>query len=106
MTQQKTNKFQELRQQKLDSLRQLDVDPYGQRYDGAESAVDIKNRFVDDRDDQRACAAGRIVLLRDIGKLIFITLRDSSGNYRGTLEVSQDITGLRALEGEKRLLDG
>ncbi|MBW2570561.1 MAG: lysine--tRNA ligase, partial [Deltaproteobacteria bacterium] len=32
-----------------------------------------------DTEDQRACAAGRIVLLRDIGKLIFITLRDSSG---------------------------
>ena len=36
----------------------------------------------------------------------YFALRDFSGNYRGTLEVSQDITGLRALEGEKRLLDG
>lgn len=29
----------------------------------------------------------------------------SEGNYRGVLEVSQNITPLRALEGEKRLLD-
>jgi DUF438 domain-containing protein len=42
------------------------------------------------------------------GKFIHIryfAMRDSEGNYRGTLEVSQDLTGLRKLEGEKRLLD-
>jgi len=41
------------------------------------------------------------------GKMIMITyyaLRDKEGNYKGTLEVSQDITGIRALEGERRLL--
>ena len=27
------------------------------------------------------------------------------GRYRGCLEVSQDVTGIRALEGERRLLD-
>ncbi len=43
------------------------------------------------------------------GKFIHIryfAMRDAEGNYRGTLEVSQDITELRKLEGEKRLLDG
>jgi hypothetical protein len=42
------------------------------------------------------------------GKFIHIryfALRDQEGNYRGTLEVSQDITEIRKLEGEKRLLD-
>ena len=32
-------------------------------------------------------------------------LRDEEGRYRGTLEVSQDATAVRALEGERRLLD-
>lgn len=35
----------------------------------------------------------------------YFALRDNEGNYRGTLEVSQDITGIKELEGEKRLLD-
>lgn len=42
------------------------------------------------------------------GKFIHIryfAMHDAKGNYRGTLEVSQDVTGIRALEGEKRLLD-
>jgi DUF438 domain-containing protein len=35
----------------------------------------------------------------------YFALRDETGTYRGTLEVSQDVTAIRALEGEKRLLD-
>lgn len=35
----------------------------------------------------------------------YFAVRDSSGNYRGTMEVSQDVTGIRKLEGEQRLLD-
>ena len=35
----------------------------------------------------------------------YYALRDASGTYQGTIEVSQDIAPLRALEGEKRLLD-
>jgi DUF438 domain-containing protein len=35
----------------------------------------------------------------------YFAVRDRDGNYRGTLEVSQEVTGIRALEGEKRLLD-
>ena len=35
----------------------------------------------------------------------YFALRDDKGAYRGTLEVSQDATALRALRGERRLLD-
>ena len=35
----------------------------------------------------------------------YFAMRDSRGQYRGTLEVSQDVTAIRKLEGEKRLLD-
>ena len=73
------NKFEQQRQQRLEQIRELGIDPYGGRYEGSESAADVKDRFEDDDDSQQANCAGRIVLLRDIGKLIFITLRDSSG---------------------------
>ena len=41
------------------------------------------------------------------GRMIHIeyfALRNDEGEYLGTLEVSQDLTGYRALEGEKRIL--
>ena len=42
------------------------------------------------------------------GKFVYIryfALRDSAGEYLGTIEVTQDITDIKALEGEKRLVD-
>lgn len=35
----------------------------------------------------------------------YFALRDKAGTYRGCLEVSQDVTGIRALQGERRLLE-
>ena len=41
-------------------------------------------------------------------RLIYIryfAVRDKNGKYLGTLEVTQDITDIKKIEGEKRLLD-
>ena len=73
------NKLEQQRQQRLERIVELGIDPYGSRYDDTESSVSIKARFVDGDETQRGKCAGRIVLLRDIGKLIFLTLRDSQG---------------------------
>lgn len=42
---------------------------------------------------------GRLVYVR------YFAVRDKDGNYLGTLEVTQDITDIKKLEGERRLLD-
>jgi PAS domain S-box-containing protein len=42
------------------------------------------------------------------GKFVYIryfAIRDRNRKYLGTLEISQDITSIKKLEGEKRLLD-
>ena len=42
------------------------------------------------------------------GKFInirYFPLRDADGKYKGTIEVSQDVTHIRSLQGERRLLD-
>jgi lysyl-tRNA synthetase class 2 len=76
------SRFEKQRKEKLTRLRELGVDPYGSRYDNTESAETVKNKFSESDENQRACCAGRIVLLRDIGKLIFLTLRDWSGTIQ------------------------
>ncbi|MBN2592582.1 MAG: lysine--tRNA ligase, partial [Sedimentisphaerales bacterium] len=63
-------------------IKELGLEPYGSRYEGIEPAEDTKGGFKDDETTQQANCAGRIVLLRDIGKLIFITLRDRSGTIQ------------------------
>lgn len=42
---------------------------------------------------------GRFIHIR------YFAVRDDDGRYRGCLEVSQEVTAIRALKGEKRLLD-
>lgn len=76
------DRFEQHRQEKLSHIEDLGIDPYGARYEDVEPAASVKARFKDDHQDQQARCAGRIVLLRDIGKLIFITLRDQSGTIQ------------------------
>ena len=42
---------------------------------------------------------GKFILIK------FIAIRDQNLEYLGTVEVTMDISGLRNLKGEKRLLD-
>jgi len=76
------SKFERQRQEKLSRIKELGVEPYGSRYEGSEPAEDVKSGFTDGDTKQQANCAGRIVLLRDIGKLIFMTLRDRSGTIQ------------------------
>ncbi len=84
-------RFEQQRQEKLSRIRELGIDPYGGKYEGAEQAGDIKAGFKEDDESQQAKCAGRIVLLRDIGKLIFMTLRDWSGTIQ--IGLSQKLLG-------------
>jgi PAS domain S-box-containing protein len=46
--------------------------------------------------------------IRMKGEMILIqyfVVRDEDGNYRGVVEVSQEITEIQNIQGEKRLLD-
>jgi lysyl-tRNA synthetase class 2 len=83
-----TDKFEQQRQDKIEKLVALGIDPHGSRYDQVEPAESIKARFQDEQEGQQARCAGRIVLFRDIGKLIFITLRDRSGTIQVGLSKS------------------
>ncbi len=85
------------RRAKLARLRdELGVDPYGQREAGLVSLADARASYDDVADesfkedssaDERpeVAVAGRIVLHRDIGKLIFITLRDGTGDLQAAI---------------------
>ncbi|MCS7314872.1 MAG: DUF438 domain-containing protein [Bryobacterales bacterium] len=68
-------------------------------------SVDVVNRILEDFRSGRQNVAefwiqhhGRFVHIR------YFAVRDAEGAYLGTLEVTQDITRLRTLEGERRLL--
>ena len=70
-------------------------------------SLHLVNRILDDfRAGRRDVAEfwmddfnGRFIHIK------YIAVRDEQGEYRGCLESVQDVTGVRKLSGEKRLLD-
>jgi hypothetical protein len=57
------------------------------------------------KDGSRDSAEFWLTLNEKMIYIVFYAVRDENGKYLGTLEVAQDITALRKLEGERRLLD-
>lgn len=70
------------------------------------SSVDVVEKIVNnfksgkkDHEDFWINMRGRMIHIR------YFAVRNKQGEYLGTLEMTQDITGIKALEGEKRLMD-
>ncbi|MDR3576780.1 MAG: DUF438 domain-containing protein [Anaerolineaceae bacterium] len=63
-------------------------------------------KILDDfRIGQRSTAEFWINMGEHMVYIRYFALRDAENNYRGTIEVTQDIAAIRKLEGERRLLN-
>src|SRR5215470_4615975 len=79
----------EARRRKLATLGQLGIDPYGRRFPGVLSNDSIRARAEDlgippgrTADAEIVTAAGRVVLLRHMGKLSFLQIRDARADLQ------------------------
>ncbi len=78
----------EQRQRKRDALRVMGIDPYGWRFEGIASTsvvrVEAESLKLEpgQKSDRRTRVAGRITLLREMGKLAFTTIRDEAGTIQ------------------------
>ena len=69
-------------------------------------SVHIVNRILDEmREGTRDTADFWIQMGGQFVYIRYIALHDKEGAYRGCIEVTQELSGIRALEGEHRLLD-
>lgn len=70
------------------------------------ASVSTVQRILDDfRSGARESASFWIQYKGSFVHIEYVALRDESGEYLGTIEVTQDITEKRKLEGERRLLN-
>lgn len=68
-------------------------------------SVHVVSRLIDDFRENRRDTADFWITMNGAFVLIrYFAVRDELGEYQGVLEVTQDITRARELEGEKRLL--
>ncbi len=73
-----------VRREKAEKLRELGLDPFGQRFDRKDYAADIKEKYINvehdafENMDDTATVAGRIMFIRRMGKASFFTIKDKT----------------------------
>ncbi len=76
----------QVRLSKLRSLRERGIDPYPSRYEVDHHASELRERFgnllAGEETEHRVRLGGRIMLLRDQGRLVFATLQDATGRMQ------------------------
>ena len=74
-----TNTLIEQRKAKLASLRAKGIDPFKNKFTPAEQCDEARTRYVEGRE---VALAGRVTAHRDMGKSMFIDIKDQSGRLQ------------------------
>lgn len=74
-----TNSLIEQRRAKLVSLREKGIDPFRNKFTPSESCAEARENYAEGRTVQ---LAGRITAHRDMGKSMFVDIRDQSGRMQ------------------------
>ena len=74
-----------VRREKLNNLKELGLDPFGQSFKRDSYAAELKEKYQDvehdefENMDDTATVAGRIMFIRKMGKASFFTIKDKTG---------------------------
>jgi lysyl-tRNA synthetase, class II len=96
-----------VRREKLDRLRASGVDPYPVGYPRTATIAQVRERYPglepDAATGDHVGVTGRVILLRNTGKLCFATIRDGTGDLQ--VMISLNRAGPEALAAWKRDVD-
>ena len=85
----------ERRTARVNEIRAAGVEPYPYRFDRTHTLAEVRERWGDldegSETGDRVSVAGRVMLLRDTGKLVFATVRDRAGEIQ--LFISKAVIG-------------
>ncbi len=83
-----------VRREKCEKLRELGLDPFGQKFDRKDFAKDLKDKYEEVEHDafenmeDTATVAGRIMFIRKMGKASFFTIKDRSGSIQVYISIN------------------
>ena len=92
-----------IRREKAEKLKEMGLDPYGNRFDRTAFNNDIKEKYQDIEHDKfenindEFTVAGRIMFIRKMGKASFFTIQDKTGKmqiYISINDVGEEIYNL------------
>jgi len=95
------------RLKKLSELQRNKIEPYQYEFDKKDSATELQEKYKKlkpgSKSSKSAKIAGKIIVIRDLGKIIFVKLRDSSGDIQVVLQKSK--TPEKEINFLKKFLD-
>jgi len=86
-----------VRREKANKLKELGIDPFGHRFERTHNSAQIRQQFgsfTHEELEEKAAEviiAGRIMMIRDMGKVAFITIQDIGGNIQAYIR--KDVIG-------------
>ena len=94
------NEYRRVRVEKLGRVREADINPYPERF---ERTHDLATARALPDDTPAVAVAGRVMTKRVMGKMSFVTLRDSSGDCQ--ISLKRDEIGTEIYQVFKKLVD-
>src|SRR3989338_9798167 len=95
------------RLRKIEELRKNKIEPYPYYFAKKDNAFELQEKYkklkAEERTKNKAVVAGRVMIIRDIGKLIFVDLRDGTGKIQ--LQLQKDETSSKEIEFFKKYID-
>ncbi len=95
------------RLRKIEELKKLGVNPYSYSYAKEQNVKGLQERYkklkAGERTKTKVKVAGRVMVIRDMGKLIFADLRDESEKIQ--LQLQEDIVGKKQIKFFKKFID-
>ncbi|MDO8516805.1 MAG: lysine--tRNA ligase [Nanoarchaeota archaeon] len=94
------------RLKKIEEMRKLGINPYAYKFDKKDFCADLQKEYKkleNEKFGKKAVSAGRIMSIRDLGKLIFAVLRDSTGTIQVVLQDKK--TSEKQMELFKKFVD-
>ncbi len=83
------NQLEADRRAKLEKIRALGIDPFGQRIDGLIAIADARSQYKPEHGHDGGPivkAAGRITFRKDFGKLVFMFIQDETGRIQVAID--------------------
>jgi len=95
------------RLKKIEELLKLKINPYPYSYEKKNSCLELQEKYsrlkpgVITKD--KAKTAGRVMIIRDIGKIVFVDLNDSSGKIQ--IQIQEGKTPKKQIDFFKKFID-
>jgi len=83
-----------VRREKAENIRNLGMDPFGQKFERTDYAQDIKDKYCTvehdafENMDDTATVAGRIMFIRKMGKASFFSIQDKTGKIQVYISIN------------------